>query len=29
MPTVEISPEFDRYNPNVGYFGALWGNRNI
>ena len=24
MPTVEISPEFDRYNPNVGYFGALW-----
>lgn len=24
VPTVEINPGFDRYNPNVGYFGALW-----
>ena len=24
MPTVEINPEFGRYNFNVGYLGPLW-----
>lgn len=24
MPTVEINPEFGRYNFNVGYLGSLW-----
>ena len=24
MPTVEINPEFGRYNSNVGYLGPLW-----
>lgn len=24
MPIVEISPEFDRYNPNVGYYDRFY-----